>query len=132
VADRKRDARDITPPLEWAAGAFGALVFCGMLGVLISTGLSGADNPPSISVDVERVVATENGYLLEFAAYNEGDVTAAAVEIVAELKAGGEMQERRARFDYLPPRSERRGGFFFETDPRQGDLRVYADGYNDP
>lgn len=129
MATRKR--KPDAPLLEWLVGGLGAAIFFGMLAMLIASGAGRRDLPPSIHVQVEQVTAVEGGYVLEFIARNDSDVTAADIAIVAEL--GGEhVQHREARFDYLPPRSERRGGFFFETDPRTGALNLRAEGYNDP
>jgi uncharacterized protein (TIGR02588 family) len=130
VAERKR--RPDPPLLEWLVGGLGAVIFFGMLAVLIATGLGSADAPPSVQVNVERVAAVEGGYVLEFSARNESDVTAADIAVVAELRTGEDVQRREARFDYLPPRSERHGGFFFESDPRAGALTLRAEGYNEP
>lgn len=120
-----------TPRIEWIAGGVGALILAAMLAVLVMTGLSG-DQPPSVTARIEGVQTTANGHVVEFSVRNDGEVTAADVEIVAELRSGAYVEERRARFDYLPPRSERRGGFFFESDPRQGELSLRAEGYNKP
>lgn len=117
-----------TPALEWVVGVLGALVFCVVLAVLVMSGLRGADAPPDIEARVERVTPVRGGYVIEFVAENSGDRTAAGVEIVAEL--GGETAG--AQFDYLPPRSERRGGVFLQRDPRAGGLTLRAQGYADP
>jgi len=130
MAGRKR--KGDAPLLEWFVGGLGAIIFAGMLAVLLTTGLAGEDAPPSIHVKTERVAAVEGGYVLEFSARNASDVTAADIAVVAELRGGGEVQRREARFDYLPPHSARRGGFFFESDPRQGALVLRAEGYNEP
>jgi uncharacterized protein (TIGR02588 family) len=130
VAERKR--RPQAPLLEWTVGGLGAIIFFGMLTLLIATDMTSRDLPPSISVEVERVTAVDGGYVLEFTARNESDVTAADIAIVGELRAGEDTQHREARFDYLPPRSERQGGFFFESDPRAGALALRAEGYNEP
>lgn len=103
-----------------------------MLAVLLTSGFGRSDAPPSIRVEVERVAAVEDGYVLEFSARNESDVTAADIAIVADLRSGNDLQRREARFDYLPPRSARRGGFFFDSDPRAGALELRAEGYNEP
>jgi len=123
----KAKAIDQTPLLEWLVGGLGALIFCALIGVLVWNSGDGAQAPPDVRVDVERIQRTRAGYVLEFAAGNAGDVTAAQVEIVARLASG---EERRARLDYLPPHSTRRGGFFFESDPRGAEIR--AEGYADP
>lgn len=126
------DQAKAAPLLEWVTGAIGALIFCALLAVMIATGLSGADGPPSVRVTIERVQQVESGYVVEFIARNDGEGTAAAVDIVGELSTGEQAEERRAHVDYLPPHSERRGGVFFETDPRQGEFTLRAEGYNDP
>jgi uncharacterized protein (TIGR02588 family) len=118
--------------IEWLVGGLGAIIFVGMLAVLIATGVNGADGPPSVRVTVERVQQIGGGYVVEFVARNAGEGTAAGVDIVGELTAGASVEERRAHFDYLPPHSARRGGVFFEGDPRQGELTLRAEGYNDP
>lgn len=116
------------PLLEWVTGVLGALVFVAMLGVLVSAGLSGADAPPDIRTRVERIAPVHGGYVVEFVAENAGDQTAGDIEIIAGLGS----EEARARFDYLPPHSLRRGGVFLRSDPRAGDLALRADGYADP
>ena len=126
MARQRQSAKTKTPALEWAVGAAGALVFCAMLAVLVGVGVSGADAPPDIHIDVEAIERVESGYVLRFAARNEGDVTAADVDVIARLNG----EEHAARFDYLPPHSKRRGGFFFERDPHGA--RIAAEGYNDP
>lgn len=120
-------ARDETPLLEWIVGGLGAMVFAAMLVVLVGVGVRGGDAPPDIVVRIDDVRAVASGYVAEFTARNEGDETAAAVEIVASLADG---TERRASFDYLSPHSERRGGFFFETEPVG--VRVRAESYSEP
>jgi len=124
----KRASSLDAPLLEWATGALGALVLAVMLGVLVNAGLSDADAPPDVRTRVERILPVTDGYVVELIAENAGDQTAADVEIIAKLGA----DEARARFDYLPPHSERRGGVFFRNDPRAGDLTLRADGYADP
>lgn len=128
----ERKAQPRPPLLEWVVGGAGAVLFFAILAVLIVTGLQDASRPPSIHVDIARVSAIEGGYVLEFIARNESETTAADVAIVAELQAGADVQQGEARFDYLPPRSARRGGFFFESDPRQGALELRAEAYNEP
>ncbi|MBL8544982.1 MAG: hypothetical protein JNL81_00875 [Hyphomonadaceae bacterium] len=118
-----------TPLLEWLTGGVGAIVFCAMLGVLVAAGADGAGGPPNIQVSVERIAPTRAGYVVEFEAENSGDQTAAAVDILAELASG---ETARAHIDYLPPHSVRRGGVFFERDPRAGAVSLRAEGYADP
>lgn len=127
MAERKPAKRE-TPALEWITGAVGALIFLGMLGVLIANGASDPGNPPEIIATVERITQTEGGHVVAFTVRNEGDITAAQVRLVG--KAGAE--EREITLDFLPPHSERRAGLIFQSDPRAQALIIQADGYMDP
>lgn len=122
-----------TPWLEWVVGALGALLFLGIFAVLLTNALSHTDAAPSISARVEAIEATATGYVVKFIAVNGGEVTAAQVRLEAQLVTqSGAAETREITFDYLPPHSERRGGFIFENDPRASALTIQADGYVDP
>lgn len=131
VTDGRRKPRP-APLVEWIVGAAGAAAFLGIIGVLIWSGLRNDRAPPDVSVRVERVVAGENGYVVEFSAVNAGDMTAAGLVVVGELRAEGVVERREAMIDYLPAHSRRGGGFIFESDPAQGELRLFAESYADP
>lgn len=121
-----------TPLLEWIVGGLGALLFAVMLGVLIKASQE-PDTPPRIEIALQDVIESDGRYIVEFEALNRGGATAADVEIVAQLNAGGAMvEERRMRFDYLPPHAHRRGGLIFTRDPNAGALVFSIDGYADP
>lgn len=130
MAERKH--RGETPLLEWIVGGLGAVIFCAMLAILGQNALSNANAPPDIRVRIERITSVENGYAIAFIARNEGDITAAGAEFTATLNSGAMTEQHQATIDYLPPHSERRGGFLFANDPRAGALTIRAGGYSDP
>lgn len=122
-----------TPLLEWVVGGLGALLFAGILGAVLWHGLTDRGAPPAIVVEVTGIEPVTGGHVVRFEARNTGDITAAQVRIAAVLSNGqSEPEEHEATIDFLPPQSVRRGGFFFEQDPRNGALNIRADGYNDP
>jgi len=132
VRDRKRSA-GATPWLEWAVGALGAVLFISLLGVLLANALRGPGPAPSIAARVEHIETAETGHVVQFVAVNGGGRTAAEVRFKADLVTRtGVRETREVIFDYLPPHSERRGGFIFQNDPRGGALSIEADGYVDP
>jgi uncharacterized protein (TIGR02588 family) len=52
--------------------------------------------------------------------------------VEGELRKGEEQIElSHTEIDYAPAHAEKRGGLFFSQDPRQGDLRVRALGYEE-
>jgi uncharacterized protein (TIGR02588 family) len=121
------------PLLERVATTVGVVVTLGMLGAIAWQAFDGADAPPAVVVAVERIARVEGGYRVEFRARNMSGGTAAQVEIVGALKgSGGEAEEGRAVIDYIPGRSSRHGGLFFQQDPGAASLSVRASGYAAP
>lgn len=123
MAERKSHQ---APLLEWLVGGVGALIFAAILIVLLSNALSDPGRPPDIVVEVDDIAPTREGYVVTFTAHNNGDTTAAAVEIAGEVRG----EARSATLNYLPPHSARRGGLFFAGDPRG--VTLHAEGYQDP
>jgi uncharacterized protein (TIGR02588 family) len=129
-----RKARDpAIPPLEWAAAAFGLALVCSVLGTMLWLGVTRGEGPAEVSVRTEAVAPAARGYVVTIRAVNTGDTTAADVTVEGELRgAGGIAETSTMSFKYLAPHSERRGGLFFEKDPRQFKLELRAKGYETP
>ena len=122
-----------TPLLELLVAALGAVLVCGAIAFLVYHSLARDRSPPDIRVVAERVFDLDNGYLVQFRAFNEGRSAAAEVTIEAELVGpDGTTEVGEAVLDYLPPRSDREGGLLFTEDPRAGELRLRAKGYVKP
>ena len=118
--------------LEWLVAAIGLVLVVGVVAFMIVEA-NGDPGPPRIEVRVDSVVALDDGtYLVEFTAGNRSDASAAAVGIAGEVRDGGETETSHATLDYLPARSERRGGLHFTLDPRRGTIRLRAEGYQEP
>jgi uncharacterized protein (TIGR02588 family) len=131
-AERARGER--TPLLEWIAGGIGAVLTLALLGFLgWEAWTTPGDAPPEVTVRLEEVMPAGDGFVARIAAVNGSPATAAAVEVEGTLSRGGEEVERaQATLDYVPGHSETRGGLFFAEDPREGDLRLRALGYQAP
>ena len=118
--------------LEWLVAAIGLVLVVGVVAFMIVEA-NGDSGPPRISVRVDSVVVLDDGtYLVEFTADNRSDASAAAVGITGEVRDGAESETSSATLDYLPARSERRGGLHFKLDPRRGTIRLRAAGYQEP
>ena len=119
--------------LEAIAGGIGAFLALATIGIIVWDGMSGGDAPPIVIVEAGAVHEHENGFVLELSAFNSGDATAAEVAVEGTLSREGEIVETsETTFDYLPSGSRRRGGLFFQADPRTHDVAVKAKGYVDP
>jgi uncharacterized protein (TIGR02588 family) len=119
--------------LEWIVGGFGLVLVAGVIGFLLYQALSGNQTRPEIRLRVHSIDKTRTGYVVRVIAVNEGGTTAEGVVIEGELKRGEEQLERsHTTIEFLPPRSEKRAGLFFQRDPQQFDLMVRPLGYEDP
>jgi uncharacterized protein (TIGR02588 family) len=130
---QKQQEENAIPIWEWIVAAIGFMMVASVIGFLLYEAIGGDRLPPDVKLTVDSVVQTRNGYLAKITAVNEGGMTAAGVVIEGTLSRGAEPVERSwTTIDYLPPRSEQRGGLFFSRDPRQFDLQVRPSGYVEP
>ena len=122
-----------TSRLEWAAAAMGGVLLAALIGYLAYTGLTAAAGPPRVEVRTGQLDQGPGGYIVQFTARNDGHSTAAAVKVRGRLSLGDQVvEESEAVLDFVPERSEREGGLFFERDPRRHTLSVRAEGYAKP
>jgi uncharacterized protein (TIGR02588 family) len=119
--------------IEWIIGGVSAAVVVAMIGFILYQALAVAVLRPELSVVAEGVVPTAGGFMVEFRAVNGGDATAAAVKVEGRLSSGERTVEaREVTLDYVPRRSEQKGGLIFRNDPRQYRLEMDAQGYMEP
>ena len=124
---------DEAPLWMWAIGLLGALLIFGSIGFALYEAGWGDSSPPDVTVQVERILPVQNGFLVEFRLLNEGGSTAAGLTVEGELRNGTEIMETsNATVAYLPSHSERTGGLFFTQDPQQYELQLRAKGYETP
>ena len=122
-----------TSRLEWAVALLGLVLVLGAAGYMAAYGLAGPKRPPVLMIEQVSVVPVEGRYALRFEARNEGDATAASVQLAAELLEDGEVVERaEAVLDYLPRDSRREGAFLFSRDPQAYVLDLRIEGYTAP
>ena len=114
---RPSSRHDPIPALEWISAALGLLVFVALLAVLgLEALLRGGDDVPRLSARVEAVTSVPGGHVVQFTVSNGSGQTAAAVQV--EGKLGEETAS--ATLDYVPGRSEAKGGLMFRADPAPG------------
>jgi uncharacterized protein (TIGR02588 family) len=119
--------------LHWIAAGLGAIVFLGVIGILLGYGLHEGGTPPVITVRSAPPARVAEGYAVVVTVENIGGSTAADIEIEGRTGTGGEDGTiARARLDYLPPGSSRKATLIFGRDPLASDLRVRTLGYRTP
>jgi uncharacterized protein (TIGR02588 family) len=133
-ASRKEQAKIKDAPLwMWAIGVLGLALVLGSIVFMLYEAAAGDSSPPDVTLLVDSILPTRNGFLVKFRAVNEGGSTAEGLTVEGELRDGTERVETSdTTIEYVPSHSEREGGLFFTSDPRQHELQLRAKGYEKP
>lgn len=127
--ERKAAAAEPVPALEWTAAALGLAMLVALCAILVREVGAGNDRDvPVLSARVERITPTPAGFVADVVVANASRQTAAAVQVEGRL---GEEQAS-ATLDYVPGRSQARGGLMFKGDPRSGAVEVAVVGFELP
>jgi uncharacterized protein (TIGR02588 family) len=133
TAEQRRADNNQPLLLEWVVAFIGLALVAGAIGFMLYQAITANNSPPNITVRVDSIVLTSDGYLVTFHVFNSGELTAAELVVEGELKLNGErVESSTATIDYVPSLSERRGGLHFTRDPQQFELHLRAQGYEHP
>ena len=117
----------------WGIALLGLALVAGSIAFMLYEAVAGDSSPPDITVHVDSILPIRNGYLVKFRAVNEGGSTAEGLTVEGVLRNGTEILETsNTVLEYVPAHSEREGGLFFTSDPRQYQLQLRAKGYENP
>jgi uncharacterized protein (TIGR02588 family) len=121
------------PLWMWGIGVLGLVLVLGSIGFMLYEAAAGDSSPPDVTVQLDSIRPTQNGFLIEFRAINGGGTTAQGLTVEGELRNGTESVETsNTAIEYVPSHSERAGGLFFKSDPRLYQLQLRAKGYEKP
>jgi uncharacterized protein (TIGR02588 family) len=133
VGERRGKKVTHVPPWEWAFGIVGFMLVAATVVFLAYHAIVGEGGPPDIALRVETVTALESGYLVAFSATNSGGLAAGSVTVQGQLRSdSATLETSEMTFQYLPARSERKGGLYFSRDPRRHTIVLSARGYEKP
>ena len=121
------------PLWMWAIAFLGLAMVLGSIGFMLYEAIAGDRSPPDVTMHVDLILPTRDGYLVKFRAINQGGSTAEGVTVEGELIDGtGVVETSNTALEYVPSHSEREGGLYFRLDPEQYELRLRAKGYERP
>ena len=101
--------------------------------MLLRESLTGGPPMAEISVRVDEIVPSAQGFLVSLKIENSGNGTAAALNLEGVLMRGRtNVETSLVTVDYVAARSERDAALLFSNDPRQGELTVRPKGYTEP
>jgi uncharacterized protein (TIGR02588 family) len=117
----------------WGIAVLGVLLVASSIGFMLYEAIAGDSSPADVTVHVDATVQTSTGYLVKFRAINAGGSTVEGLTIEGVLRNGADVLETSDTvLEWVPAHSEREGGLFFTSDPRQHQLQLRAKGYENP
>ena len=132
-AGKEQEKIKDAPLWMWGIALLGLAMVLGSIGFMLYEAAAGDSSPPDVTVRVDAILSTRNGFLVKFQAVNEGGSTAEGLTVEGELRKGTESVETsNTTLEYVPSHSEREGGLFFTVDPRRYELQLRAKGYEKP
>lgn len=118
---KKKPAASSTPRpvLQWVMAGVGAAVTLGAVAIVVWEAVQ-PPSPPALSARIVAVQSTAAGQVATIRVQNDGDDTAAAVDIEGVL---GD-QTATASLDYVPGHGHARAYLRFDADPRRAAVAV--------
>src|SRR5688500_8284731 len=109
------------------------LFVLGSFTMLLRESVTGGRPLADVSIRVDEILPSAQGYLVSLKIENSGNATAAALNVEGVLRRGGTTVETSlVTVDYVAAGSERDAALLCSNDPRQGELTVRAKGYIEP
>lgn len=119
-------------PAEWLTFGTATSILLSIIGLVTYTGVKDNQQPPLVSVTTKASYSSDGQYYVPFEITNNGDETAEAVQILAELKIGNQIEEGEQQIDFLSSKEKEEGAFIFSKNPSQGELKIRVASYKLP
>lgn len=117
---------------EWVVFACSCAIVVAVV-VLLGSQLPGAEEPATPVAHLRGEVREAAGrFYVPVDVTNEGDLTAADVQVLAELTIDGKTFDGEQTVDFLAGQETERLVFSFDDDPRSGELVVRVAGHSQP
>lgn len=116
---KTKPAASTRPLLQWGMALLGAVITLTAIGIVVWEALQ-PTAPPALSARIVAVDVTAAGQVATVRVQNDGDDTAAAVDIEGVL---GD-QTATANLDYVPGHGHAKAYLRFDADPRAAAVSV--------
>lgn len=119
---------------EWITFGIASLLLATIVGLIGYLWLTEKQYPPVLSVDIrEPIREANNQYYVPFEVTHLGGETVASVQVIAELRINGEVQEAgEQEIEFLTSAEKKTGAFVFRQNPRRGQLILRIASYQLP
>lgn len=117
--------------LEWTVFGMSAALIAAAVITLLHAHVTNAQRPPLLVVHLGEPVAQGNGFAVPLDVWNEGDTTAAAVQVEVILTRQEGEERSEVELAFVPRGSRRRAWVTFARFPA-GALSARVLGYEEP
>ena len=131
---RSKDSESASQsPAEWISFLIASAILISVLGTVVYLWVRDRNSqPPELAV-TSTIETRQGNYYVPFTVTNSGDETAAAVQIIAELRVDGVVIEwGEQTIDFLSSQEEKKGAFIFTHEPHPNELTVRTASYQEP
>lgn len=132
--DSKVEQKPRRSPAEWTTFMIALFILACIVGLVFHEWLTQEHKPPVLSVTHQSEIRQAPGqFYVPFSVTNTGGETAESVQVIAELRIDGEVEESgEQQIDFLASGEKEEGAFVFSRDPRKGELTVRVASYKLP
>lgn len=128
------DVQDSRAPAEKISFSIAIAILTVIISGVGYLWISDRNQQPSIlQISSERSEQRKDSYYVPFTVTNSGGETAAAVQVIAELRVEGDIVEwGEQRVDFLSREEKVTGAFVFTRNPEAGELTIRVASYSTP
>jgi uncharacterized protein (TIGR02588 family) len=136
-AEQQQDAsptKTKRTPAEWVTFGIASLILATIATLVVYLWVTKQDTPPVLSVTQnEKIREVDGQFYVPFELTNTGGETAESIQVIAELRIAGKVEETgEQQIDFLSSREVEEGAFVFRQDPAQGELTLRVASYKLP
>ncbi|MGB6296840.1 MAG: TIGR02588 family protein [Rivularia sp. (in: cyanobacteria)] len=120
---------------EWLTFSVASFILIGVVGLVSFTWIKQpSQKPPLLVVTNNKPLRKVNGqYYIPFEVVNQGGETAASVQVIAELRIKGKVEETgEQQIEFLSRKEKETGAFIFSKNPEEGELQLRVASYKSP
>lgn len=133
-SSEKEEKQPQRSPAEWTTFGIATSILAAIVGLVLYNWVNDKDRPPILSVTPNAEIRQAQGqFYVPFEITNSGGETAESVQIIAELRVNGEVEETgEQNIDFLSGGEKEEGAFIFSRNPREGELVLRVASYKLP
>lgn len=120
---------------EWVTFSVASSILIGVVSLVSFTWIKQpSQKPPLLIVTNDQPLRKINGqYYIPFEVVNKGGETAASVQVIAELRLNGKVEETgEQQIEFLSRSEKETGAFIFSKNPEEGELILRVASYKSP